>query len=517
LSFDVVVTRFAQEGRESPDALLERLLGLTPERARELSRSLPSVVVTRTSREHATVLAEQLRDQGAEVQVLQAGRSVLEANKGTKVEPRRAAVREVYAARNDERETMPRAITHRKAVALPRRDDEVAQPARVERVAVSLRELTAHSAAAQTGAAATLAQAPSPSPMPTEPLSTPSAEQVEAAARAAEALTRRAQQAAAAATVAEVERDLGSIDFARFNRPENDANAQVAKDADPFAALELGSAFGQDPLFPAEAPTEKAKPSSLVDEFDDVVNRPLDFGGPTAKPQAKPKTAHDSDIEGLFSTPLRAAPTPARPAEPRPKAAQGSTREARAPVSEDPPAQVTLIEAEPKQHSLTVKIAAALLLLCSLGVLGLVLSDGGGGTSAPTHQGSAEAKLESGDDTPDNMHVLVRLMPRGMDRSMGVVLRQLVSGTFNVQLDVEGLPNDTQCLLIKADDGQGTARLRKLLRTGARVPLSDEANAAFDEHEQSLRLAMGEGRMTFKRVCLSVDLYKESLKTGKAE
>ena len=69
---------------------------------------------------------------------------------------------------------------------------------------------------------------------------------------------------------------------------------------------------------------------------------------------------------------------------------------------------------------------------------------------------------------------------------------------------------------VSTDDGLATGRIKKLLGTGVRVPLSAEAELAFEEHEQSLRLALGD-KAKFKRICLSVDLYLQSKKAGRPQ
>ena len=521
----MVVTRFGRERRESPAALLERLLGLEPTRARELTSTLPSVVVARTTREHASLLAEQLRSEGADVQVVQTkrraeptgshavrqeprrtaireevrasqdGRSDDASAGAARPEPRRAAVRELFAARADERETTPRVTREdRKVGAQP-----VPEQARAAEHAVELTPTASSTASAPTAAAATSGRSAGDTALAG----------AQAAAYAAEELTRRAREAAA--MVALVEKDLGVIDFARFSEPANEtAFRDDAPPVDPLAGAGLADDFGKDPLFPAHAKPAAPESQALVDEFDDVVNRPLAFAGALAKPAAK---RHDSDIEELFSTPLHGGPTPARTPDTRAKT-PGAAR-VHSPLPPEP-LEVTVLDLKPRRGALLAKLGALLVAVLMFGMLGLTLADGDT-SGAAQRTGGADAKLESGDFAPDDMHVLVRMMPRGMDRSMGVVLRQLVTGTYNVQIEVDDMPADTQCLLIKADDGKATIRLRKLLRTGARVPLSEEANAALDEHEQSLRLAVGAERMKFKRVCLSVDLYKDSLKTGAPE
>jgi hypothetical protein len=498
LSFEVVVTRFAQQSRESPAALLERLLGLEPEQARQLSARTPAVVVSRTTREHASLLADQLRSAGAQVQVIQAARRPPSAATTSPSEARRPAIREVYAARADERELSSRALPSEPRANLP------AATRPLER-----------------------ATAPLPEPTPVAPGSRSQSEPQAPAAATAEARTPEPLAPSVAASTHETPfmakgasaelhalaaRGLGDVNLSRFTMSDQPGSAPAATAA---AGQASASGFGSDPLFPAEV-VEREKTNALLDDFDDVINRPLDFGAAT--PKAKAASAVDSEIEGLFSAPVRGAARPKN--EPRAAAAPARGREAEAPrhssstTAQTPTQEIVIYDAPeaPKSRKL-MKGALTLLLLCLLGVVGAALGDSGGGESprADNHV-VAGAALAEGDTEQNKMHVLVRMAPKGIDRSMALVLRELVTGTHKVQMDIEGFPEDAQCLLVRAEDGMATKRIRKLLRTGMRVPLNEGAKAAFVEHEASLRLALGD-KVMFKPLCLSVDLYKESLKS----
>jgi hypothetical protein len=517
LSFEVVVTRFAQQSRESPAALLERLLGLEPEQARQLSARTPAVVVSRTTREHASLLADQLRSAGAQVQVIQAARRPPSAATTSPSEARRPAIREVYAARADERELSSRALPSEPRANLP------AATRPLERAA----ELRAEAQPAAAPARVERATAPLPEPTPVAPGSRSQSEPQAPAAATAEARTPEPLAPSVAASTHETPfmakgasaelhalaaRGLGDVNLSRFTMSDQPGSAPAATAA---AGQASASGFGSDPLFPAEV-VEREKTNALLDDFDDVINRPLDFGAAT--PKAKAASAVDSEIEGLFSAPVRGAARPKN--EPRAAAAPARGREAEAPrhssstTAQTPTQEIVIYDAPeaPKSRKL-MKGALTLLLLCLLGVVGAALGDSGGGESprADNHV-VAGAALAEGDTEQNKMHVLVRMAPKGIDRSMALVLRELVTGTHKVQMDIEGFPEDAQCLLVRAEDGMATKRIRKLLRTGMRVPLNEGAKAAFVEHEASLRLALGD-KVMFKPLCLSVDLYKESLKS----
>ncbi len=70
MSYDVVITGATAKARQTAAQVLEDTLGFEPAQARELTATFPSAVIARTSATHAEIAAEQLRDAGFTVEIV---------------------------------------------------------------------------------------------------------------------------------------------------------------------------------------------------------------------------------------------------------------------------------------------------------------------------------------------------------------------------------------------------------------------------------------------------------------
>jgi hypothetical protein len=269
-------------------------------------------------------------------------------------------------------------------------------------------------------------------------------------------------------------------------------------EADPFAR---DSGFGPLDLDRA-VPVARAAPG--FGGLDDVFGAAADTGLRRGV-EARAATLAQSEAEALFEVPSAGRPVQVRPrqaaaplAEPRERAERPFAREAPVVL---PLMAMTSAEAEPPKQRRWLAIFVALALIGT----GYALL--GAQRGSDTHAGAAWAEDDQVAAPADDMHVLIRMAPRGIARSMGMILRQLVNGIYKVQITTDGFPDDAQCMLVRGDDGKRQERLEKLLKTGVALELDEAKRGEFLEHQESLRNALGNPKLTFTPLCLSVDAW----------
>jgi hypothetical protein len=546
VSVDVLITGVNRSAPETPAAVLARVLGMAPDAARRSAKTFPSMILAGTSRAHAESVAAQLRDAGIKVELVERAeinaptkpvattpaRAVREVREERPLErtPRHRDMFEERASRTQDipgrhrdmfeerassthdvparqravqrrRETVEEraAPRHRDAAeerAAPRHRDafeERAAPRR--RDAVEERAAPAHRDAFEERASQAVAlpaglraveARPSPSPAPVAPSPLPAPPEASVVERAP-----AAQPAADTAVPAFTAPALG------FDTLE----------PEPFAA---GAGFGPLDLdrepraaTPLTAAPLAAAPRAGFGSLEEVFGAEAE----TARREAKRPTAADGEVEALFEVPSAGRVMPAQPRLSRTTQAGGADsreRLERTTQARDVPLAVTPMsfgDPEPLRKGRWRSTLIALVLL------------GGGAalwksqTGHEQHSGTARADAGESTAPATDVHVLVRLSPPGVARSLGVILRQLVDGTHKVQISTDGFPEDTQCLLVRGDDGKRQERLEKLSRTGLALPLDQQKREELAEHQESLRTALGDAKLTFTPICLSVDAW----------
>jgi hypothetical protein len=297
-----------------------------------------------------------------------------------------------------------------------------------------------------------------------------------------------------------------------FDAPAAPAFPAFAGEPDPFSPK---SAFGA--LDFERAPPTTTTPRTTADfgSLDEVFGAaPADTAVRRGLEPKRPVAA-DAAVESLFEVPSAGKPVQVRPRQMAPSA-DSRERAGDRPAGQERPAAVAPMMAmsfdEPAGKS---RRWLWTLVGLSLLIGGIVFARGQDGHEM--HSGAAWGQADDVEGRPANqLHFLVRMAPRGIDRSMAMVLRQLVDGLHKVQITNDDFPADAQCLLVRGDDGKRQERLDKLLRTGVALPLDEAKRQEFAEHQESLRQALGDAKLSFTPICLSVDAWVAQQEAAKS-
>jgi hypothetical protein len=92
-----------------------------------------------------------------------------------------------------------------------------------------------------------------------------------------------------------------------------------------------------------------------------------------------------------------------------------------------------------------------------------------------------------------------------MEAALASIMRKRVPGTHAVSIDwPEGQePKEpVQCMLVEGSSVQREQRVRALLATGKRMTLTPLIESQLRDHEEVLRIALGDANAHFSSLCL---------------
>lgn len=508
MAFDVIITSFRMNAPMSPAQTLEELFGFEPDRARSLTRAFPATVIEGTTRVHADIAAEQLREAGAKVEVRARGQVA-------------SKIREVAAN--------PRHVEHARTSAEPAaaKTQVKAEPAAadvLQKAAAAAQRLQTRTeslmqaVAPNTGATSAAAQA-------IEPLATA------APAPSAKVFSTVAMQ--------NIEADLQRFEVTDFGPPpspvipHNDwADAFANSTPPPKAEARAASA-------PSGASGLKVNVGKAdLPDIDDLFSPPAPKTAPQSPGAHAVKPKGDA-LDELFSPPgadtyykqkaevsgggRQGAPT--KDGKVRARAPRGADKGWD--TAPDPKGlDAGGLDAAAAEGA---KSAAGTLLKTALGkaaagVAALGVVAGAGLTVinareeaamektqfANSAEGKEQAKVA---EIKKRIHPVIRLAPASLAPAFAGILRRQIDKAHHVKIEWDGAPKDVDCMLL-ADDKKSEARMTKLLRTGEVIEYPEEAAEQFKEQIETLRTAMGKPNKKFTPVCLSVAFLDDSEKTG---
>jgi hypothetical protein len=103
------------------------------------------------------------------------------------------------------------------------------------------------------------------------------------------------------------------------------------------------------------------------------------------------------------------------------------------------------------------------------------------------------------------LHPILQLAPKPMEGALASILRKRVPGTHAVTIDwPEGQePKESvQCMLVDGSTAQREQRVRALLATGKRMTVTPFIESQLRDHEEVLRIALGNANAHFASLCL---------------
>jgi hypothetical protein len=544
--------------------VLARVLGMPPDQARRVARTFPSMLVTGATRAQAESVAAQLREGGIKVEVVdreeaprpaapraerpvertisrKSGPRDVREERSTPSVPRHRDAFEERASRTVDVPAKPQDLFEERPsrtmnAPLKHRDMFEERPSRTidappkHRDALEERMAKAESRPAKHRDAheERMAKAESRPPKHRDAFEERMAKAESKPAKHRDAFEERMSRGdpvppkptpAPAPQPAPAPAPQPAVFEERPSRTQPMPGLQDSFDAPPAALAPAFPAFAEEPepfahksgfgaldfdRTPATTPRSTADFGSL----DDVFGAAAADTGLRRGVAPKRPTAAEAEVESLFEVPSAGRPVQGRPrpTAPSPEPREREQERGERPAARDkpaalPPMMMSFDEPKPgKRRWLWAVVGVALIYG------GISLSSDKGGTDV--HAGAAWAQPEdTGGRAASEMHILVRMAPRGIDRSLAMVLRQLVDGLYKVQVSTDGFPDDAQCLLVRGDDGKRQERLEKLLRTGVALKLDEARRAEFAEHQESLRQALGDPKLSFTPLCLSVDAW----------
>jgi hypothetical protein len=530
---DVLITGVNHSAEEPPAMVLARVLGMAPEIARKVARTFPTMLIGDTTRAHAESVAAQLREGGIKVEVVERNqvapqapartdkpveRSVARKSGPREVREERGVEgagkhRDMFEERSSRTVDVPTAPKHRDAFEERMAKGEAKAPkhrdAFEERMARGDAKAPLQRGAFEERPSRTMDAPPKHRDAFEERMARGDAMQPKPLPAAAPAFEERPSRAQPAPF--ELKDSFDQPARPEPSRPEPPRPSVPDHAPDPFAR---DSGFGPLDLdrAPVVMPQAAAGVAGFADEFgaDTGLRRGLDPKRPTA--------ADATEAESLFEVPPAGRPVQPRPRQTAPSPEprdRGERAERQAPKQAPvviPPMAMSFSEPAPKRRRWLWTAVGMGVIVAAV----WFMKNGSG----EMHAGSAFADDDDGTSRPaTEMHILVRMAPHGIDGSLALVLRQLVDGTYKVQINNDGFPDDAQCLLVRGDDGRRQERLEKLLKTGIPLELDEAKRAEFAEHQESLRQALGDSKLSFTPVCLSVDAWvaKQEARKKRAE
>ncbi len=504
MTFDVIITSFRMNSRESASQVLERAFGIEPERARALVRTFPATVIQGTSRAHAENAAEQLREAGAKVEIAEHVQPPPSAP-SAKTAADLAGSAKTEAFGSD-------AIEKLAAIAkkLQEQKQGVVQP-------------LAASAIASTAAAEV-----SPAAAQVSPATAQLAKDVAAldAAPPRKMFSTVAMQS--------IEADLQRFEVTDFGPPPPVERNDWADPITPNEKLSAKVENAQQPRLKLQA----GKPG--FPEVDEL------FAPPPAKSTTQGVTAQSgqakgNEIDELFSPPGADHYYKGKAEVPGQGRAYPGHKDAQArpltPRGEDKvwrPAQDKSLDqgnltgdggdavkeaAGATAKTMLAKAAAGLLAMTLVAGVGLAVLNAREARALnqprPMDPGETKAEWMRKEDTK-RMHPVLRMAPSSIAPAFASILRKQIDKVFHVAVEWDDSPEDLDCMLVGRDK-KFQARMTKLMRTGAKIEYPAEVEAQFDEHVETLRMAHGKPNQQFARVCLSVEFLDDSEKEPKAK
>jgi hypothetical protein len=470
---DVVITGFRLNAKEPAQKALERILGLSPDAARALSRSWPAVVMEGVANDNALRIRDQLERAGALVELRQA----------------RLAALDLPAP--------PRGGAFDLDLDLPMGGGGVGS-AKANKSGTG-----AFAAVPKTGPGG-FAAAKLP---PSKPTAAPKTSSHLAVPMAPPTRSGNPQ----------------NVDAGRRPREQNTtARASLPQPPPPpAAAYQLGD-FGVSPRgqsVVAKLPTAPSMPQRAAPSPHTLADGDFDFDGfgggggieldlgtgprqslPRKPSQAKPSQPMEEEVLGERFGALE---------DPNAKAPEVDAVAFRSIAQQQPQRRVESRRPAKKkldllQHvpvvSLLVLLALTALTLAAVGYA-LDPADPLGGLARaqalPVRQGPDELEHQQG-----YLHPMLRSTPRALRAPVAAILRAQIQGVHDVSVGFLAEAGQTaQCVLV--EHGTDTeARLARVRATGREVNATPTAAAQMIEHERALRASMQRLDLQFTRVCL---------------
>jgi hypothetical protein len=125
------------------------------------------------------------------------------------------------------------------------------------------------------------------------------------------------------------------------------------------------------------------------------------------------------------------------------------------------------------------------------------------GASAPA--AAAPENDAQAEESAPPLHPILRLAPKPMEAALASIMRKRVPGTHAVSIDwPEGQePKESvQCMLVEGSTAQREQRVHALLATGKRMTLTPLIESQLRDHEEVLRIALGDANAHFSSLCL---------------
>jgi len=478
---DVVIVGYRLNAKEPAAKALERILGVTPEAARALTRAFPSVVAENAPEAHAEQLREQLTSAGALVEL----------------RPRGAL--NVAAARPD----VPGAGAAAPAAAAGPAEAKVAPPAAPPRARLPVADFSLD---------LELPSIPAPERGPTIPRSTaglqlPPPGVPQAASPGLPAPVSKVPTASAA------NYQLGDFGLAGPRGPSMSGLL-------PISGGSVVAALPTAPPSVPPAPNPSAGGAMDLDlELGGGLELELDHSDQAGSGLRRglsdhpPDNDHHSLGERFEELAGGAAEAPARDTRPRPPVRAPRPLETRRSL----PPQVPKVEASALHGALREWVPSLLLLAAisagSLAAVGYALdpSDVLGAlqrerTAVSTT--SAPPMRSEGPGGPDAMlglHPLLRATPAITRGPLAAILRARIGGVHEVPVSFAKQGATVHCSLVEhAEGGETEVRLARLRETGREVPAPSDITAQLREHERALRTASHHPELRFTQVCLAL-------------
>lgn len=466
---DVVIVGYRLNAKEPAPKALERILGLTPEAARKLSRGFPSVVRHDISEAEGASLAEQLTAAGALVEL----RAPAQAAAPPPPSPPPPAPKP--ASRLD-RFTVDLDADLELDLSPPARPSP---PKRAAASKLSLPPMRAGNEGAPGRGALPVLAGPGPR---LSPAAAPAASRVKIKDSAPNY-------------------QLGDFGLAQPRGPSLSGLAPVATQhsvvaplptsvAPPAAGVGGGLELELDLSSGLELELDRDEGESLSRRIssrppdNDLHTLNEDFGRDTRAIAAAP------DVEqSAFRAIQRAPKSP-------------EARRSLAPAAKKPSELALAL-----REWLPAVLLLVFLVIGSIAAVGYAL-DPSDIVGALTHE---QASMERSAGSParrsaslENLHPLLRATPALTRAPLAAILRARIGGVHEVPVSFGRPESPVHCCLVELREGETATRLARLRETGREVPAPSDIRAQLLEHERALRSESHQPALQFAQVCLTL-------------